>query len=463
MRILLVSANPLTHPHPVYPMGLDCVAAALSPTHEVHRTDVLELAAPGDAGTAGSLSADPGAPARAARALAPDVIGVALRNIDNTDATDTQQFIAGYRDLVASLREACPAATVVLGGAGFTIAPEAILAQVGGDAGILGEGERLAALVDALARGGDGRGLPGVLYPGEAPEMPPPLERLPPVPAPADPAPLAPYLARGAILNLQTKRGCPYRCSYCTYPHLEGRTLRHADPEAVAARARDLQAAGARFLFVTDAAFNADEAHGVAVAEALRRAGVTVPWGAFFAPRTRDPGYWQALADCGLSHVEFGTEALSPRLLEALRKPFSVPRALQAHRAALDAGLHVAHYFMLGGPTEDEASVRETFTAARDLERTVCFFFAGIRLLPGTALYDQARAEGQLAADADPLEPRFYEPAALPLTALHRLMAEQTKGSARLLLGAGGERVTRVMQRMYDLGHTGPLWERLIG
>ena len=36
------------------------------------------------------------------------------------------------------------------------------------------------------------------------------------------------------MLNIQTKRGCPYECIYCSYPHIDGRCVRTMDPEIIA-------------------------------------------------------------------------------------------------------------------------------------------------------------------------------------------------------------------------------------
>jgi len=63
------------------------------------------------------------------------------------------------------------------------------------------------------------------------------------------------YLAYGGMLNLQTKRGCPFHCGYCTYPHIEGGKMRFYDPDEIARSARALQDAGAKYIFITDSAF----------------------------------------------------------------------------------------------------------------------------------------------------------------------------------------------------------------
>ena len=96
------------------------------------------------------------------------------------------------------------------------------------------------------------------------------------------------------------------------------------------------------------------------------------------------------MADSGLTHIEFGTESLTDKVLTAYGKPFKKVEIFRAHRLALDAGLRVAHYLMPGGPGEDERTLEETLTGVEQLEKTVLFFFCGVRIYPHTALYDIA-------------------------------------------------------------------------
>ncbi len=355
MKVLLVSANTTGNPYPVYPIGVEYVAGALAPRHEVR---ILDMNCP----------EGPDPVRRAIGEFAPDLVGLSLRNIDNVDQADPKSFVDGYRDLAERIR-ACTAAPLVLGGSGFSIFPGELMALLKADFGVVGAGETLALLIEVLEAGADPSGIPGVAMPGG--RIPPAAvwtgtcaRRIAPTPAQLDF-----YLRRGGMLNLQTQRGCPFRCLYCTYPHIDGGRLRPGDPDAAGATARRLQDLGAAYLFITDSVFNADEAHSRAVARAFRRHGVTVPWGAFFAPRRPSDGYYDALAEAGLSHVEFGTESFSEAMLKTYRKPFAAADAAAAHAAARRAGLHVAHYLLLGGPGEDARTLEETLDRAEAFER----------------------------------------------------------------------------------------------
>ena len=103
------------------------------------------------------------------------------------------------------------------------------------------------------------------------------------------------------------------------------------------------------------------------------------------------------MADAGLSHVEFGTESLSARMLRTYRKPFGTGHVFHSHRAAVEAGLFVAHYFLIGGPGEDRDSVEETLAAASGLDRCVLFFFAVFVsiLIPHSMIWRWKRARYQ--------------------------------------------------------------------
>jgi radical SAM superfamily enzyme YgiQ (UPF0313 family) len=301
MNVLLISANKLIEPYPVYPLGLDYVIGAIQEAHAVEVLDMNTLDEEGQLGDA-------------IRRANPDVIGIALRNVDNTDSSDPREFITAYQRIVSQVR-AVSTAPIVLGGSGLTLFPKEIMAALDADYGVLGEGERLTLLLEALEKGQAPDGLPGILTRSLPESVIEPWEGRFARAVSGDYPHLPYYLAKGGMLNLQTKRGCPFRCIYCTYPHIEGRSLRLVPPDEVADTALRLQDAGARYIFIADAAFNSDIGHSMAVARAFIRAGLTIPWGAFLAPYKIPEDYFLLMARAGMTHVEFGTESRGVGLL----------------------------------------------------------------------------------------------------------------------------------------------------
>jgi len=449
MKILLVATNRMMTPFPVYPIGVDYVATALHGRHDVR---VMDLACDGAEAALAS----------ACQRWKPDVVGLSIRNIDNVEAESPLGFVPEIERIVGSIR-AESTARIVLGGPGFSIFPEALMARLRADFGVVGEGERLTELLDALAAGAlsDAAAIPGV-FAGNRRLSPPKAWRGPQRRTLTSPETVTHYLRWGGMLNVQTKRGCPYLCSYCTYPGIEGRKLRLFDPDAVAEEWGKLVAAGAKFLFVTDSVFNSHVQHNLAVAQALRSRGHNVPWGAFFAPTRPPRDYYRRLREAGLTHAEFGTESFSPAMLKRYRKPFVVEHALSAHAEARAAGLHVAHYIMLGGPGETAETVTETLDRCDAIDDAALFFFCGVRIYPSTQLHAIATREGQLGADDDLLEPRFYLPADIQIEAIAQMVNERARGRRHWVTGSGSAEMAQTIKRMYQRGRVGPLWDRLV-
>ena len=151
MRVLLISANTERINMPTPPLGLGLVAPAADRAgHEVTFLDLLSEPDPNRAVR------------RAIEAASPEVIGVSVRNIDDQDIQGRRLLLGPVKDLVSRCR-ALSGVPLVLGGAGYSMFPDAALAYLGADLGICGEGEVVfPALLERLRQGGDPSGLPGV-------------------------------------------------------------------------------------------------------------------------------------------------------------------------------------------------------------------------------------------------------------------------------------------------------------
>jgi len=187
-----------------------------------------------------------------------------------------------------------------------------------------------------------------------------------------------------------------------------------------------------------------------------------IPWGAFFAPTRPPEGYYGILGEAGLTHAEFGTESLCDHQLKRYGKPFGVEEVFAAHGSARRSGVHIAHYFLLGGPGEDARSLDETMNRMEELGKAAFFLLCGVRIFPHTPLYDLAVEEGQIRPDQDLLSPVFYRSKGITTEAIIDRVKRQACGRVNWVYGDGGEETERIVTRMHAHGRPGPLWELLL-
>jgi hypothetical protein len=149
-------------------------------------------------------------------------------------------------------------------------------------------------------------------------------------------------------------------------------------------------------------------------------------------------------------------------VLKAYRKPFRAAEVFEAHAAALEAGLHAAHYFLLGGPGENSDTLEETLERVEGLKRCALFFFCGMRIYPQTELCDLAAREGQTGSSGNLLAPVFYRPAGMDGAGILERVRERAGGRLNWIIGDGGGKSAAVVARLHARGHSGPLWEHLV-
>jgi lipid biosynthesis B12-binding/radical SAM protein len=443
-RVFLFSANTTTEPYPVYPLGMAVLAGALSARgHEVRQFDFL------------AAGEDEERLHRELREFAPDLVGMSLRNIDNVDSFcgEDAWYLARARELVSRIRTAT-AAPLVVGGPAFSIMPEAILDYVGADHGIVGEGERaICRLVEDLAAGKE---IPRLIRQEEkglsGAEMAVPLYQ----PEWADF-----YLRESGILNLQTKRGCPYKCSYCTYPQLEGEKFRPRLVEDVVDDLerirRDHEQAS---VFFTDSIFNDPQGHYLELAEEILRREVNIRWCAFFRPQGLGRKELALLKRAGLYALELGTDAASDATLAAMHKGLTFTEVRAVSDACLAEELPCAHFIIFGGPGETPATVEEGLDNIAGLGPAVVFAFSGIRILPGAPLEEQAIREGIIPADQSLLMPAYYYSPDIDPEAMNAAIEESFKKRRDRIFPPSEGQIRLAVMR--NFGFNGILWDRLI-
>jgi radical SAM superfamily enzyme YgiQ (UPF0313 family) len=399
MRVLLISANTERINMVTIPLGLGLVAAAVRRAgHQVAFLDLLHEADAADAIR------------RAVCGFSPDAIGVSVRNIDDQSRGAPRFLLAQASPVVAACR-AASAAPIVLGGAGFSIFPAAALAFLGADYGVSGDGEvAFPALLDRLESGGDPAAIPGVLVAGRTDPRPPLHdEALDPLPVwddalsgVADPA------DESLWVPVQSRRGCPNDCSYCSTAGVQGRAIRTRDSALVVAHVARLAAAGYRRVYFVDNSFNIPYPYALALCAGLRGLSPRPAWRCILYPHLVDGPLVEAMAAAGCVEVSLGFESGSAAVLRALNKRFTPDDVRAAAGLLAEHGIRRMGFLLLGGPGETRETVEESLAFVESLRLESYKVTVGIRIYPGTPLARLAVEEEVVAADDDLLLPRFY-------------------------------------------------------
>lgn len=448
MRVLLISANRERMPYPVAPLGLAYVSQALKEAgHEVRVIDLCFCA-----DVAQELS-------KGVAEFSPEMVGISLRNLDNLTFPNPISYLGELEETVSILRRVTNA-PIVIGGSGFSLAPIPIMERLGVDFGVVGEGEvAMKGLLASLARGISPEGIPGVIVKGVKGFLPP--------------RPLASfhfpdrdllagdrYLREGGMANIQTKRGCPFACLYCTYPLLEGTGVRVRDVEEVVEELKGMQQQGVDYCYFVDDIFNYPPDYAVALLRQMIAAGVAMHWTAFVNPRFLTADMVSLMADAGCQGVELGVDAGSEGMLRSYRKGFSLEEIEQAACYCRDGGLPFAIYLLLGGPGEDEATLKESFSFVDRLSPTAVIFMLGIRIYPYTPLAAIAVREGVISEGDDLVEPRFYISPLIGSDRLIELVTEAAMARRGWIVPGLEINISQpLIEGMRKFGVRGPLWE----
>ena len=376
MRVLLARPDPgnerfgLGPFFRVEPLGLEYIASALR--ERDHDPAIADL----------RFSAGAGSAVRRAR---PAVVGISCMH-----ALEYDRVLETAR----AVRRAAPGAFIVAGGhaaAAFSLPLETDDL----DAVCVDDGEEaLPTLADALEKGRPVSSVPALRL--RTPEGWVSTEPLPDrtgldrVPLPA--RDLVAHDRRRyhcllfkPVWLVETARGCPYRCSFCSVWQLYGRSFRE---RSIGAVVEDIASVGDS-VFIADDLFWHHPARSLELAEALKKRGVKKRW-ILVQTRTdlacRNPELleaWRPLAKD--FDIFFGLEAASDDGLAGVVKDNSVAFSIEAAAIARSMGYGVTGNFLVD-PDWSEEQFRELwdFVARHGFQRAG---YTILTPLPGTDLY----------------------------------------------------------------------------
>lgn len=449
-KILLVSANIYKVPYPVYPLGLAYISSFFKKKLPDYQIKMFDF----NFDTIDSFKT-------MLESYEPRYIGISLRNVDNVNSLNQMNFIDKYK-LIVETAKAYEKSIVVIGGAGYSIFPELLFKKLNPDFGIYGEGElSFKQLIDSI----DGNSnfslneIPrlvfqenGVVKRNHSDQYFSELNLQ------IEDETIDYYWQNSGMLNIQTKRGCPYKCIYCSYPVIEGRKIRTLNHENIVTSLERLnKKQKINYVFFTDSVFNIKHDFNRELAERIIKSKLNIEWGAYFAPNILEEKDLALYKKSGLKHIEFGTESLSDTQLVNYGKSFTFNDIKRVSDLCNKLNVNFAHFLILGGYGETDDTLNESFENSKLINKSVFFPFVGMRIYPGTELRDKAIEDKVISPDDNLIEPKYY---------ISNNFDNSTLKSRAYATGRKwvfpDEDLSKGMAYMRRKNVKGPLWEFLI-
>ena len=448
-KVAFISANNFQVPYPVYPIGVSYLMTYVKSHFDGCLCSLFDF----------NLDGGYDEFARWCKSSDFDVFAVSLRNMDDVDFYSKNLFLDHYQKILHIIRDAS-SAPVVVGGPAFSIFPLPLFEALNPDFGIIGEGEdSLCGLLDALFYGKSPVQVDRLVYRDAEGKivMNPRRHNVESPCLRMEETEVDYYFRRSGMLNVQTKRGCPFHCMYCTYPLIDGREVRNLGVDSVIDNILQMNSRfGADYLFFTDSVFNVDREYNEELCARIIESGVRISWGAYFNPNNLSRKDLELYKKAGLTHIEWGTDTLADETLETYGKSFSWEDIRSTSQWASDLGIFYAHFMILGGYGETERTLDQTFERSRELGFTVFFPYVGMRIYPNTRLREIAVSQGLVSPEDDLVRPAYYVSKEIDV---NKLKERASRSGTRWVFSDEGE--SPVVARMRARHKRGPLWEYL--
>ena len=340
---------------------------------------------------------------------------------------------------------------VVMGGPHVTEIPDEALGRGGGarhaDAVALGEADDTwPRIVEDAARGK----LKEVYSPVDAfgQERKPSLQEYPPIPWESldlrqfnrIPGFLRPVMRNFGyewetfhIIPIESGRGCPYGCEFCTVTGFFGDSIRFRTNESIVEemlkiKERARQSRGKVAVFFVDDNFAINIKRTKSLLRDIIAAGAQLSWvGQISANLLRDEELLDLIAASGGKWIFIGMESLDPANLASVKKSFNKP----ADYAGVLQGLAQRHVYAITsfifGLDNDTPGVAARTLAAMESWPPGLPVFGQITPFPATPLYDRLEKEGRLTRPKHWLEFAPFQMAHTP----HKIAISEVQEEVR--------------------------------
>ena len=171
------------------------------------------------------------------------------------------------------------------------------------------------------------------------------------------------------ILTIQTKRGCPYDCSFCSVTTHDGKKLRKHSVSRVLEMIEYYDSFNPGYIFFADDIFNLPANYTKEVLREMINRRITPRWGAQVRQEAAfDPELLELMRESNCDCVYVGFESVSQESLDSVNKKATVEGMRRAIKAFREHKIHIHGMFIGGMKTDTPETIRQIPKFAKEMK-----------------------------------------------------------------------------------------------
>lgn len=215
-------------------------------------------------------------------------------------------------------------------------------------------------------------------------------------------------LTIGKFTAINTARGCPFKCSYCSCAAFSQRKWRHRSAENVVDEMEILFNQGYESCVVVDDNFTFKPKRVEKICDLIRSRKIKLQF--YCEGRADNASYslMKKMKRAGFNVIYFGAENASQHVLDYYNKTITPEQTKKAVKNAKKAGMNVVTSFIFGAPVETREDILNTIDFIKQI-RPHAVQINILECLLGTPIWDDLVRDGFVASDDWKTHHRCYE------------------------------------------------------
>lgn len=215
-------------------------------------------------------------------------------------------------------------------------------------------------------------------------------------------------LTFGKFTTMNTSRGCPYNCTYCSCASFSRHKLRYRSAENVVDEMQMLYGQGYKNVVIVDDNFTHNRERVKRICELMTEKKIRMRFYCEGRVNNASVDLLRTMKKAGFEVIFFGAESASRKVLEYYRKKVDPAQIIIAVKNAKKANMLVITSFIVGAPVEQ----REDMEATVDLIRRLKPHGVEVNVLDvliGTKLWEDMKEQGRIGPEDWKTNHRIYE------------------------------------------------------